>query len=361
MRKVMITMHQQFYGEIHRFCSQAEAVGGPVSFDHVLLRKEEAAMFASPELDAGHLCDNAAKLKGALGLGDDDLLIVVVDGNLYDRRDDEYFCISSSDRRWERRKEQGVGAISMYFLNPESSFMREAADEWRALSESRRKEVTSRLVTLLLLASVSSLVAGLEYHDDTFGCTMDYCQSPGDILKALEREHLFCGACSDRLSGDPVGQAIFETAGRLGAYFRDRGEARIFISYAREDRQQAEKLYGWLQDAGFRPWMDVKDLLPGEPWQESIDEAIRSADFFIACLSPRSVSKRGVIQKEFRAAVEKWETMLESDIYLIPVRLEECEVPEKFKSRQWLDLFHDESFQLLQRAIQAGIEQRRRT
>jgi HEAT repeat protein len=34
--------------------------------------------------------------------------------------------------------------------------------------------------------------------------------------------------------------------------------------------------------------------------------------------------------------------MLESDIYLIPVRLEECEIPEELREHQWVDLFAED-------------------
>jgi hypothetical protein len=60
--------------------------------------------------------------------------------------------------------------------------------------------------------------------------------------------------------------------------------AQIFLSYAREDRQKVESLYQRLSDAGFRPWMDIKNILPGEKWQRSIQHALQQSQFFLACL-----------------------------------------------------------------------------
>ena len=59
---------------------------------------------------------------------------------------------------------------------------------------------------------------------------------------------------------------------------------RIFLSYTRKDADPVEKLYQLLQEAGFYPWMDTKDLLPGEVWETVIQETIKAAPFFVACL-----------------------------------------------------------------------------
>ncbi len=48
----------------------------------------------------------------------------------------------------------------------------------------------------------------------------------------------------------------------------------------------------------------------------------------------------------------------EGAIYLIPVRLEECPVPERLSKRQWVDLFAPEGFEGLVKAIQAEITRR---
>jgi pSer/pThr/pTyr-binding forkhead associated (FHA) protein len=133
---------------------------------------------------------------------------------------------------------------------------------------------------------------------------------------------------------------------------------QIFLSYAREDEKQVKKLYQRLFDAGFKPWMDKKDLLPGERWKSRIPRAIRQSDFFLACLSTCSVTKRGFLQKEINDALDIWQEKLDSDIYLIPVRLEDCEVPERLCDFQWVDLFEEDGWIRLVKAIQVGMERR---
>jgi hypothetical protein len=136
--------------------------------------------------------------------------------------------------------------------------------------------------------------------------------------------------------------------------------AQIFLSYAREDEEQVDSLYRKLFDAGFKPWMDKKDILPGEKWKFTIQKAIRRSDFFLVCLSANSVNKRGFPQKEIKDALGIWQEMLDSDIYLIPVRLEGCNVPENLCDFQWVDLFEEDGWTRLVKAIQAGMERRRK-
>ena len=134
--------------------------------------------------------------------------------------------------------------------------------------------------------------------------------------------------------------------------------AQIFLSYAREDKEKIEKLYQQLSNAEFKPWMDTKDILPGERWELAIQEAIRCSDLFLVCLSKASVKKRGWFQKEIRKARDVSNGMLDSDIYLIPVRLEDCDVPESLRCFQWVNLFEEDGWERLVEAIQAGMDRR---
>jgi hypothetical protein len=115
------------------------------------------------------------------------------------------------------------------------------------------------------------------------------------------------------------------------------------------------ELYQNLSDEGFKPWMDDKDILGGEPWESAIKKAIRRSDFFIASLSNHSVDKRGILQKEVKEALEIWKEKLSTDIYIIPVRLEDCELPEGLKTFQCVDLFKRGGFQRLVKSIKEGI------
>ena len=137
--------------------------------------------------------------------------------------------------------------------------------------------------------------------------------------------------------------------------------AQIFLCYARQDEDAVRELYQRLSAAGFKPWMDQEDIYPGEQWQGSIERAIEQADFFLACLSTHAVSRRGFLQREIKTALDRWQEKLHSDIYLIPARLEPCEVPDVLSHFQWVDLYQERGWPRLLRALQIGLERRRGT
>ncbi len=129
---------------------------------------------------------------------------------------------------------------------------------------------------------------------------------------------------------------------------------QIFLSYVEEDRQVVEQLYRKLHEAGFRPWMSPKDVLPGQPWKETIHKAIRESDFFLACLSENSVVKRSFFDTEIQEALTMWEHERRRDIYLIPVRLDNCTVPQSLHHLQWLNFFEPDEWTRLLEAIHAS-------
>ena len=120
---------------------------------------------------------------------------------------------------------------------------------------------------------------------------------------------------------------------------------KIFISYAKEDIIFAEKLYDFLNINSFRPWLDKKELLPGQDWNFTIKKALREADYIIVLLSSNSVQKRGYVQREFKLALDYYEEKLDDDIYLIPLKINNCEIPSKLSKFQWTDYNENDSFQ----------------
>ena len=120
------------------------------------------------------------------------------------------------------------------------------------------------------------------------------------------------------------------------------GKNRIFISYSRQNLQQARKLYQQLKAAGFSPWLDKEDLLPGQRWGPVIRKAIRESRFFLAILSSQSVNRRGYVHRELKLGLETLGEYPEEDVYLIPVRLDPCTVANSaLEELHWVDMFPD--------------------
>lgn len=127
--------------------------------------------------------------------------------------------------------------------------------------------------------------------------------------------------------------------------------SQVFISYAREDQAEAEKIYQYLSDSDFSPWMDVHDIVSGADWLESISQAIRESDFFLACLSNNSVGKPGVLQEELSIALDVCQGLSNPENFLIPVRLEDCPTPDEISQYQWVDLYAEDGWVRLLRAL----------
>jgi len=132
----------------------------------------------------------------------------------------------------------------------------------------------------------------------------------------------------------------------------------VFISYAREDEAQATGLRSHLVGQGFGVWMDRFDILPGECWDTAIQRGLGQAHFVVTCLSRRSVAKRGYLQREFRKALDLATEMLDDDIYLIPVRFDDCDVPDRLARFQFVDLYGPEGTARLLTALRTGAERR---
>jgi formylglycine-generating enzyme required for sulfatase activity len=129
---------------------------------------------------------------------------------------------------------------------------------------------------------------------------------------------------------------------------------QIFLCHASEDKAAVLDIYGRLQTLGYKPWLDKRDLLPGQRWRSEIPKAIRASDYILICLSKTSVAKRGYVQKEFKLALEVLDEMPAGAIYAIPLRLDDCAVPDQFSNLHWYNLFEADGFQYLLRALQAG-------
>jgi two-component system cell cycle response regulator CtrA len=140
-------------------------------------------------------------------------------------------------------------------------------------------------------------------------------------------------------------------------------QRRIFLAHAREDKERVRQLYATLKASGFDPWLDEVDLLPGQNWKAEIERAIRDAGVFLACLSCISVAKEGYVQTEFRTALSVYSERPPGSIYLIPLKLDECEVPDMqipqrgitMRDIHYVELWEESGTERLTEAIKHGL------
>lgn len=135
----------------------------------------------------------------------------------------------------------------------------------------------------------------------------------------------------------------------FGTFYPDRAAGvrfeaatlpQVFIAYVKEDQALAERVYNMVEAAGFSPWMDIRKLLPGQNWPRAIEAAIENSDFFIACYSAAGVNKRGGFQAEIRYALDCARRVPLDEIFMVPIRLDECRLPRTIQNElQYIDFF----------------------
>jgi formylglycine-generating enzyme required for sulfatase activity len=122
---------------------------------------------------------------------------------------------------------------------------------------------------------------------------------------------------------------------------------RIFLCHSSGDKPAVRNLYQRLSGEGFDPWLDEEKLLPGQEWEVEIQKAVKTSDVVIVCLSHKAINKSGYVQKEIKFALDKAEEQPEGTIFLIPLLLEECNVPERLQRWHWVSLFKEKGYERL--------------
>jgi hypothetical protein len=110
------------------------------------------------------------------------------------------------------------------------------------------------------------------------------------------------------------------------------------------------------------PWFDEKDLLPGQNWRTEIQRAITNSRVLIACLSWDSIGKEGYVQTELRTALSAYADRPPGSIFIIPLKLDDCEIPDlripeygiSLRDLHYTTLAHANGFRKLLESIKAA-------
>ena len=161
-------------------------------------------------------------------------------------------------------------------------------------------------------------------------------RSSAQVARIVRR----CLAEGSSVEIDGLGTFVPDTG--KGFRFLPRNRPKVFVAYVQEDAAEADRVFQALEASGFEPWLDRRKLLPGQNWLRSIEDAIDTSDFFMACLSRNSVRKKGGFQAEIRYALDCTRRVPLDEIFLIPARLDACSVPARIQREiQYIDLFPD--------------------
>ena len=124
-------------------------------------------------------------------------------------------------------------------------------------------------------------------------------------------------------------------------------QLRVFFLYARGDKDVVHRLYRRIGKAGANAWMDVEKIFPGQDWEYEIRKAIQHSDLVIVCLSRGFIKQGGYRHEELRIALEKANSFPDGEVFIIPARLEMCDLPEPLRRWQCVDLFEADGYKKL--------------
>jgi hypothetical protein len=132
---------------------------------------------------------------------------------------------------------------------------------------------------------------------------------------------------------------------------------KVFMCHASGDKPIVREIYQRLTSDGFDVWLDETRLLPGQDWTEEIENAVSQSDVIIICLSNQSINKQGYVQKEIKFALDVALEKPVDDIFIIPIRLDDCAVPQRLLRVQYADYFRPGGYDAMVRSLKHKAEQ----
>lgn len=135
---------------------------------------------------------------------------------------------------------------------------------------------------------------------------------------------------------------------------------KVFLCHIHVDKDAAKALYDRLAQDGVDAWLDKEKLFAGANWEFEIRKAVRECDIFVVCVSEQFTQRfrrKNFAQTEVGIALNEAELKPKDQIYIIPVRLENCAVPKSLQRWHWVDLFEPDGYQRLIRSLNKRIEE----
>lgn len=204
--------------------------------------------------------------------------------------------------------------------------------------------VPERLKKLLELARLSEIIPIFDNEEHAIEDLAKRSAAGEDLsrpLKAVQPHHsaLRLPEASQTpaalsVSASDVQQPVANAKSRILVEPRS---LHIFLCHASDDKERVRLISRELNIHGVDVWFDEEKLLPGEDWRHEIRLALREVDAVIVCLSATAVTKKGYVQKEIKQVLDIADEQPEGAIFVIPVKLEPCEVPQSLRRWQWVD------------------------
>ena len=118
----------------------------------------------------------------------------------------------------------------------------------------------------------------------------------------------------------------------------------VFLSYASQDAEAAQKICEALRAAGIEVFLDQSELRGGDVWDQKIRREIHDCALFIPVISANTASRHeGYFRLEWDLADQRTHMIARSRVFIVPVCLDAttelaADVPESFQRVQWTRL-----------------------
>lgn len=136
---------------------------------------------------------------------------------------------------------------------------------------------------------------------------------------------------------------------------------RVFICHGIHNNEIVLSLYRHLiAESWIIPWLEDEDLLPGQDRELEIEKTLESTDVALICISRQSSEQEGYIQREIDSIIRIAQEKLRGSIFIIPIRLDDCEIPRSLRPWKHVDLNSYEivssSYKLLLKSMERRLD-----
>ena len=118
----------------------------------------------------------------------------------------------------------------------------------------------------------------------------------------------------------------------------------VFLSYASQDAQDAQRICEALRSSGVEVWFDQSELRGGDAWDLKIRAQIRDCALFIPIISGHTTARpEGYFRLEWSIAEQRSHMIARNKAFIIPVCVDATpesvpDLPESFLRVQWTRL-----------------------
>ncbi|MBV8497536.1 MAG: TIR domain-containing protein [Gammaproteobacteria bacterium] len=118
----------------------------------------------------------------------------------------------------------------------------------------------------------------------------------------------------------------------------------VFVSYASQDAEAAQRICAALRAAGIEVWLDQAELRGGDAWDHEIRRQIHDCALFLPVISANTAARaEGYFRLEWALAEQRSQMIARNKAFILPVCLDHtpesgADVPDSFQRVQWTRL-----------------------